>query len=90
VTQVRTNLAGHARLHKAVFDRRCGDEVDLWWHQQHGILFVVPANENKAATADDQTQAAVGEGVTVGRREHTTHQGQGNTAWTDGWQRRSW
>ena len=31
VTQARTNLAGHARLHKVVFDRGFLDGVDLWW-----------------------------------------------------------
>ena len=83
VTQARTNLAGHARLHKVVFDKGfwmgwiCGG-----WHQ-HGILFVVPAKDNMAVTMDARAQAAAGEGVTVGRRAHTMRHGQGKTAWTE-------
>jgi Transposase DDE domain len=82
VTQARTNLAGHARLHKVVFDRGFLDGVDLWWLQQHGLIFVVPAKENMAVTIDAQAQAAAGEDVTVGRRAHTVRHGQGKTAWT--------
>jgi hypothetical protein len=83
VTQARTNLAGHTRLHKVVFDRGFLDGVDLWWLAQHGMLFVVPAKENMAVTLDAQAQAAAGEGVTVGRRAHTVRRGQGKTAWTE-------
>jgi hypothetical protein len=83
VTQARTNLAGAARLHKVVFDRGFLDGVDLWWLQEHGLLFVVPAKENMAVTIDAQAQAAAGEGVTIGRRAHTVRHGQGRTAWTE-------
>jgi Transposase DDE domain len=83
VTQARTNLAGHARLHKVVFDRGFLDGVDLWWLAQHGITFVVPAKDNMAVTADAQAQAAAGEGMTVGRRAHTVRHGQGQTAWSE-------
>jgi hypothetical protein len=80
VTQARTNLAGHARLHKVVFDRGFLDGPDLWWLDQHGLLFVVPAKTNMAVTVDAQAQAAAGEGITLGRRVHTVHHGQGKTA----------
>jgi Transposase DDE domain len=80
VTQAQTNLAGAARLHKVVFDRGFLDGVDLWWLDQHGITFVVPAKENMAVTVDAQAQAAVGEGVTIGHRVHTVRHGQGKTA----------
>jgi hypothetical protein len=83
VTKARTNLAGHARLHKVVFDRGFLDGVDLWWLQQHGLIFVVPAKEKMAVTIDAQAQAAAGEDVTVGRRAHTVRHGQGKTAWTE-------
>jgi Transposase DDE domain len=83
VTQARTNLAGHACLHKVVFDKGFLDGVDLWWLQQHGLLFVVPAKENMAVTVDAQAQAAAGEGITVGRRVHTVRHGQGKTACTE-------
>ncbi len=83
VTQARTNLAGHARLHKVVFDRGFLDGVDLWWLAQQGMLFVVPAKENMAVTMDAQAQAAAGEDVTVGRRVHTVRHGQGRTAWSE-------
>jgi hypothetical protein len=82
VTQARTNLAGSARLHKVVFDKGCWDGVDLWWLDQHGITFVVPAKANMAVTVDARAQAAAGEGVTIGRRVHTIRHGQGKTAWT--------
>jgi hypothetical protein len=52
VTQARTNLASHARLHKVVFDKGLLDGVDLWWLAQHGMLFVVPAKGNMAVTVD--------------------------------------
>jgi Transposase DDE domain len=80
VTQARTNLAGHARRHKVVFDRGLWDGADLWWLDQHGILFVVPAKANMAVTVDAQAQAAAGEGVTIGRRIHTVRHGRGKTA----------
>jgi hypothetical protein len=83
VTQARTNLAGHARLYKVVFDKGFLDGVDLWWLAQHGVLFVVPAKGNMAVTIDAQAQAAAGEGVTIGRRVHTVRHGQGRTAWTE-------
>jgi hypothetical protein len=83
VTQARTNLAGDARLHKVVFDRGFLDGADLWWLDQHGITFVVPAKDNMAVTADARAQAAAGEGVTVGRRGHTVRHGQGRTAWAE-------
>jgi hypothetical protein len=83
VTQARTNLGGHARLHKVVFDRGFLDGTDLWWLDQRGIMFVVPAKANMAVTADARAQAAAGAGVTVGRRVHTRRHGQGKTAWTE-------
>jgi Transposase DDE domain len=83
VTQARTNLAGDARLHKVVFDKGFLDGTDLWWLDQRGITFVVPAKANLAVTADAQAQAAAGEGITVGRRTHTVRHGHGKTAWTE-------
>ena len=43
VTQARANLAGHARLQKVVFDKGFLDGTDLWWLDQQGLTFVVPA-----------------------------------------------
>jgi hypothetical protein len=81
VTQARTNLASSARRHKVVFDKGFLDGVDLWWLDQHGITFVVPAKDNMAVTVDARAQA--GAGVTIGRRVHTVRHGQGKTAWTE-------
>jgi hypothetical protein len=83
VTQARTNLAGCARLHKVVFDRGFLEGADLWWLDQPGITFGVPAKENMAVTVDARAQAAAGEGVTVGHRVHTVRRGQGQTAWIE-------
>jgi hypothetical protein len=83
VTQARTNLGSHARLQKVVFDKGFLDGVDLWWLDQHGIRFVVPAKDNMAVTVDARAQAAAGEGLSVGRRVHTVRRGQGKTAWTE-------
>ena len=83
VTQARTNLDGHARLHKVVFDKGFLDGIDLWWLDQHGILFVVPAKENMAVTIDAQAQAATGEDIIVARRTHTVRHGQGQAAWSE-------
>jgi len=43
VTQARANLAGAARLYKIVFDQGFLDGTDLWWLDQQGSGFVVPA-----------------------------------------------
>lgn len=83
VTQARTHLAGHARLHQVVFDKGFWDGTDLWWLAQHEILCVVPAKDNMAVTVDAQAQAAAGEGVTVGQRVHSVRHGHGKTASTE-------
>jgi hypothetical protein len=83
VTQARTKLGGQARRHKVVFDRGFWDGADLWWLDQHGITFVVPAKTTMAVTVDARAQAAAGEGITVGRRVHTVRHGQGRTASTE-------
>jgi Transposase DDE domain len=83
VTQAQANLAGAARLHKVVFDKAFLAGTDLWWLDQRGIRFVVPAKDHMAVTADARALAAAGEGVTVGRRIHTVRHGQGKGAWTE-------
>jgi Transposase DDE domain len=83
VTQARINLAGYARLHKVVFDKGFLDGTDLWWLDQQGIRFVVPAKANMAVTADARAQAAAGEEITLGRRAHTVRHGQGKAAWRE-------
>jgi Transposase DDE domain len=83
VTQARINLAGYARLHKVVFDKGFLDGTDLWWLDQQGIRFVVPAKANMAVTADARAQAAAGEEITLGRRAHTVRHGQGTAAWRE-------
>jgi Transposase DDE domain len=82
VPQARMNLTGAARLAKVGFDRGFLDGTTLWWLDQQGIRFVVPAKTNMAVTADARAQAAAGEGITIGRRVHTVRHGQGKTAWT--------
>jgi len=83
VTQARLNLAGDARLAKVVFDQGFLDGATLWWLDQHGIRFVVPAKANMAVRADARAQAAAGEDLTCGRRAHTVRPGQGRAAWTE-------
>lgn len=83
VTQARANLAGYARLHKVVFDKGFLDGTDLWWLDQQGVCFVVPAKANMAVTADARAQAVAGEGITRGRRVHTVRHGQGRAARTE-------
>ena len=83
VTQARANLAGCARLHTVVFDKGFLDGTDLWWLDQHDMIFVVPAKANMAVTADARAQAAAGEGITVARRVHTVRHGQGKGARTE-------
>jgi hypothetical protein len=68
---------------KVVFDRGFLDGVDLWWLDQHGMTFVVPAKDYRAVTADAWAQASAGEDITVGRRVHTIRHGQGREAWTE-------
>jgi len=50
---------------------------------QPGILFVVPAEDNMAVTADARALAAAGEGIAIGRRAHTVRHGHGRTAWRE-------
>lgn len=83
VTQARLNLAGVARLHKVIFDKGFLDGTTLWWLDQQGIHFVVPAKTTMAVAADARAQAAAGEGSTMGRRVHTVRHGQGKTAWPE-------
>jgi Transposase DDE domain len=83
VTQARANLVGAARLHKVVFDKGFLDGTDLWWLNQQGLRFVVPAKANMAVSADARAQAAAGDGITVGRRVHTVRHGQGKVARTE-------
>jgi hypothetical protein len=83
VTQACLNLQGDARLHKVSFDQGFLDGATLWWLDQQGIRFVVPAKANMAVRADARSQATAGEGVTVGRRVHTVRHGQGRTARTE-------
>jgi hypothetical protein len=80
VTQARPHLAGFPRRHKVVFDRGGWAGADLWWLDQQGITFVVPAHDHMAVTVAARAQAAAGEGVTVGRRGQTVRHGQGQTA----------
>jgi Transposase DDE domain len=94
VTQARANLAGAAGLHKIVFDRGFGlhkivfdrgflDGTNLWWLDQQGLLFMVPAKTNMAVTVDERAQAAASEGLSHGRRVYTVRHGQGKTARTE-------
>ncbi len=83
VTQARTNLAGYAHRHKVVFDKGCLDGTELWWLEQQGILFVVPAQDQMAVTTDARAPAAAGEGMTQGRRVHAVRHGQGKATWTE-------
>jgi hypothetical protein len=83
VTQARLNLQGAAQLQKVIFDKGFLDGPTLWWLDQQGMLFVVPAKAGMAVTADARAQAAAGEDLTVGRRVHTVRHGQGRTAWTE-------
>jgi hypothetical protein len=83
VTQAQTNRADNARRHKVVFDKGFVAGPDLWWLDQHGITFVVPARSKMAVTADSRAQAAAGAGMTIGRRVHTVRHGQGKTAWAE-------
>jgi hypothetical protein len=80
VTQARAHVAGAARLHKVVCDRGFWDGTDLWWLDQQGLTFVVPAKTTMAVTADARAPAMAGEGITRGRRVHTVRHGQGRTA----------
>jgi Transposase DDE domain len=83
IIQDRTNLPGVARLHKVIFDKGFLDGTDLWWLDQHGICFVVPAKANIAVTADARAQVAAGEGLTHGCRVHSLRHGQGKAARTE-------
>ena len=76
-------VLGVAHLAKVVFDKGFLDGTTLWWLDQQGIRFVVPAKKDMAVTADARAQAAAGEDLTVGRRVHTVRHGQGKKAWSE-------
>jgi hypothetical protein len=42
--EVVMNLAGVARLPEVIVDQGCLDGSMLWWLNQLGVIFVVPAN----------------------------------------------
>ena len=90
VTQARTNLAGYARLHKVVFDQGFLAGTDLWWLDQQGIRFVVPAKDEHGGDGGcPGAQRRRARGVTVGRRVHTVRHGQGQSGVdASGWKRR--
>jgi hypothetical protein len=83
VVQAHANLASDARWHTLVCDTGLLDGTDLWWLDQRGITWVVPAKAHMAVTADARAPAAAGEGVPRGRRGHTGRHGQGRSAWRD-------
>jgi Transposase DDE domain len=83
VTQARMNLAGDARLAKVVFDKGFLDGTTLWWLDQQGIRFVVPAKKDMAVTADALAQATAREDLMVGSRVYTVRHGQGQKAWSE-------
>jgi hypothetical protein len=80
IPQASTDLAGAVREHKVVFEKGFLAGTDLWWLDQSGIRFVVPAKANMVVTAYTRAQAAAGEGLTLGRLVHTVRHGQGKTA----------
>jgi hypothetical protein len=88
VTQARTKLAGHARLHKVVFDRGLLDGVELWWLAQHGITFVVPAKDHMAVTADARAPAAAGADITAVAACTPCAMGRAERRGPSGWQPR--
>jgi hypothetical protein len=83
VTQACTTLEGYARLSTVVVDHGFLAGTDVWWLDQHGITFVVPATEDMAVTADARALAAASDEIMVGRRAHTVRHGQGREAWSE-------
>jgi hypothetical protein len=83
VTQAQANLAADPRLRTVVFDKGFWAGTDVWWLDQHGLTFVVPAKAKMAVTADSRAHAVAGERLTIGRRVHTVRHGQGNMAWAE-------
>jgi hypothetical protein len=59
------------------------DGTDLWWLDQQGLRFVVPAKTNMTVTVDARAPATAGEDITVGRRVHTVRHGPVKMASTD-------
>ena len=86
VTQARTYLAGHARLHQVVFDPGLLDGTDRWWLDQHDRLVVIPAKNHMAVTVD--AHAAAGAGVTAGRIRGSM--GTAQPRRPSGWKPRLW
>ena len=83
VSQARTHRAGSARLHKVVCDRGFLAGTDLWWLDPHGLIFVVPAKEDMAVTADARGLAAASDGCPVGCRVPTVRPRQGKAVWQE-------
>jgi hypothetical protein len=81
-TPARTHLAGCARWHTVVCARGVWAGAERWWLDRHGLTGVVPAHANMAVTVEARAPAAVGEGLTMGRRVQTVRHGPGQTAWT--------
>ena len=59
------NVAGAARRRQPSFDKGFGDGADLCRLDQQAIPGVVPANANRAVTADARAHATAGEGMSI-------------------------
>ena len=90
VTQARMNLAGDARLHKVVFDKGFLDGTTLWWLDQQGIHFVVPAKTNMAVTADARAQAAAGKTSRLAAASTPCAMGRAERRGPNAWRPRWW
>ena len=79
----RGNLVASAHRHKVVSDKGFWDGTDLWWLDQHNLIFAVPVKANMAVPAATLAQAAAPERLMIGCRVQAVRHGQGSGSPTE-------
>jgi hypothetical protein len=84
IDQAISNLGGHARIVSIAMDRGFMDGKLLWWLNNRGIIFYIPAKSNQHVY--DDAISLVGTGLRVTRKTgRTTGHGKNSKQVTDTW-----
>jgi hypothetical protein len=87
VAQAIDNLGEHAQIVSLAFDRGFIDGAFLWWIDQQGMTFYVPAKTDMHVYQDALSLVAAGAGVTQTReRERTVGHGRNRSTVIDRWE----
>ena len=84
IEQATTNLGKHARIVSIAMDRGFMDGKLLWWLNNKGIIFYIPAKSNQNVYNDALSLVETGQRVTRERKKNTGH-GKNRKQITDTW-----